>query len=61
MELYFVFEFGPNFFEFEKNAKIGITSLIFFKNGLKNAPKKLVKTFLSVKIGTRGFFKKVGF
>jgi hypothetical protein len=27
MELYFVFELGPIFFEFEKNAKIGITSL----------------------------------
>jgi hypothetical protein len=45
MEPYFVFELGPNVFEFEKNAKIGITSLEIKKIGLKNAPKKLVKTF----------------
>jgi hypothetical protein len=61
METYFVFELGPKNFEFEKNAKIGITSLEILKIGLKNAPKKLVNLFYSVKFGTRGFFKKVGF
>jgi hypothetical protein len=37
MELYFAFELGPKNFEFEKNAKTGITSLEIKK--LKNAPK----------------------